>query len=151
MTDVELVLRFFANRQRMIVYRDNIRGYLDSYLQAANTFSSETIAELERIFLDTVRLAEDLFGEKAFRRPRGTGWFSVPSVSIYDALMNVLSRLLDRKDELLSHKEEIQENLRSFYQEHSKAFNLRGQTRTDLMTREIEFEKYLRRFIDPAV
>ncbi|MGQ4452508.1 DUF262 domain-containing protein [Streptomyces griseus] len=150
MTDVELVLRFFANRQRMIVYRDNIRGYLDAYLQAANSFDTKTISELERIFLDTVHLAEDLFGEKAFRRPRGEGWFSVPSVSIYDALMNVLSRLLDRRGELLDHKVAIRENLRSFYQEHSKVFNLRGQTRTDLMTREIEFEKYLRRFVDSA-
>ncbi len=151
MTDVELVLRFFANRQRMIVYRDNIRGYLDAYLQAANSFDTKTISELERIFLDTVHLAEDLFGEKAFRRPRGEGWFSVPSVSIYDALMNVLSRLLDRRGELLDHKVEIRGNLRSFYQEHSKVFNLRGQTRTDLMTREIEFEKYLLRFVDSAV
>ncbi|MEV4864057.1 DUF262 domain-containing protein [Streptomyces ossamyceticus] len=151
MTDVELVLRFFANRQRMIVYRDNIRGYLDAYLQAANTFDSKTIVELERIFLETVHLAEDLFGEKAFRRPRGEGWFSVPSVSIYDALMNVLSRLLGRRDELLRQKDQIRDNLRSFYQEHSKVFNLRGQTRTDLMTREIEFEKYLRKFIDPSI
>ncbi|WP_405459544.1 DUF262 domain-containing protein [Streptomyces sp. NBC_00101] len=148
MTDVELVLRFFANRQRMIVYRDNIRGYLDAYLQAANSFDGAIIDKLASIFVDTIELAESLFGDKAFRRPRGSVWFSVPSVSIYDALMNVLSRMLDRRDELLSQKQEIQGGLQDFYHEHSKVFNLRGQTRTDLMTREVEFENYLRKFID---
>ncbi|MER7766010.1 DUF262 domain-containing protein [Kitasatospora sp. NPDC096140] len=150
MTDVELVLRFFANRQRMIVYRDNIRGYLDAYLQAANSFDQTTIDRLGATFVDTVDLAEEIFGAYAFRRPRGQGWTAVPSVSIYDALMNVLSRLLDRGGDLVRRREEIQRGLPDFYQEHSRVFNLRGQTRTDLMTREIEFEKYLRSFIDVA-
>ncbi|MFB7047842.1 DUF262 domain-containing protein [Streptomyces microflavus] len=148
MTDVELVLRFFANRQRMIIYRDNIRGYLDSYLQAANEFNQETIDSLEKIFLDTIDLAEVIFGERAFRRPRGNSWTSVPSVSIYDALMNVLSRLLSRSDELALQAVAIRDGLEDFYVDHSKVFNLRGQTRTDLMTREVEFERYLRSFID---
>ena len=149
MTDVELVLRFFANRQRMIVYRDNIRDYLDAYLKAANGFGSSTVDNLGRIFSDTIGLAEATFGRRAFRRPRGSGWSSVPSVSIYDALMNVLSRLLDRSEDLVAHRVEIQAGIPQFYEEHSKVFNLRGQTRGDLMTREIEFERYLRRFIDP--
>ncbi|ROQ98212.1 uncharacterized protein DUF262 [Streptomyces sp. 2132.2] len=148
MTDVELVLRFFANRQRMIVYRDNIRGYLDAYLQAANSFEQHVVDELAEIYMDTIQLAESLFGDKAFRRPRGNAWVSVPSVSIYDALMNVLSRLLARREELMGHKQAIRDGLQDFYQEHSKVFNLRGQTRTDLMTREIQFENYLRGFID---
>jgi hypothetical protein len=148
MTDVELVLRFFANRQRMIVYRDNISGYLDAYLQAANSFDRETIDQLGNLFLSTIGTAESIFGDRAFRRPRGSGWATVPSVSIYDALMNVLSRLLNRSAELMAKKESIQNGVPTFYQEHARVFNLRGQTRTDLMTREIEFEKYLRGFID---
>lgn len=149
MTDVELVLRFFANRQRMIVYRKNIRNYLDDYLQAANSYSSMVISELADLFVNTTNLAEAVFGYKAFRRPRGLDWATVPSVSIYDALMNVLSRLLPRSKELLASRTEIQESLPHFYETHAKVFNLRGQTRTDLMTREIEFERYLLRFVDP--
>ncbi|MFB7877234.1 DUF262 domain-containing protein [Nocardia sp. NPDC056064] len=148
MTDVELVLRFFANRQRMIVYRDNIRDYLDDYLQAGNGFDESTIASLGTLFVETINLSEAIFGRRAFRRPRGENWSSVPSVSIYDALMNVLSRLLGRSEELISNRDEIQGNLVTFYQEHSKVFNLRGQTRSDVMTREIELEKYIRGFID---
>ena len=148
MTDVELVLRFFANRQRMIVYRDNIRGYLDAYLQAANKFEVVTIERLAKLFEDTVNLAEAIFGDKAFRRPRGENWTTVPSVSIYDALMNVLSRLLDRSSELVGRRSDIQAGLPGFYYEHSKVFNLRGQTRSDVMTRELEFDKYIQSFID---
>ena len=148
MTDVELVLRFFANRQRMIVYRDNIRGYLDAYLQAANHFELGTIAALANLFTDTINLAEAVFGQRAFRRTRGDNWTTVPSVSIYDALMNVLSRLLDRSSELREKKDEIQSGLPDFYSEHSKVFNLRGQTRSDVMIREIEFDKYVRAFIN---
>jgi Protein of unknown function DUF262 len=148
MTDVELVLRFFANRQRMIVYRDNIRGYLDAYLQAANHFDSRTISILAKLFEDTINLAEGVFGDKAFRRTRGGNWTTVPSVSIYDALMNVLSRLLDRSSELIEKRNEIQNGLPEFYLEYSKVFNLRGQTRSDVMIREIEFDKYVRAFIN---
>jgi hypothetical protein len=148
MTDVEIVLRFFANRQRMIVYRDNIRGYLDAYLQAANHFEPRTIAALAGLFEDTINLAEAVFGDKAFRRTRGGNWTTVPSVSIYDALMNVLSRLLDRSDELIEKKEQIQAGLPAFYLEYSNVFNLRGQKRADVMTREVVFDQYMRAFIN---
>ena len=147
MADVELVLRFFANRQRMIVYRENIRNYLDDYLQAANSYPQTVIVQLANLFVDTTNLAEAVFGPIAFRRPRGYGWATVPSVSIYDALMNVLSRLLPRSEELLANRIKVQESLSNFYEEHAKVFNLRGQTRTDLMTREIEFERYLGQFV----
>ncbi|MFI6250239.1 DUF262 domain-containing protein [Streptomyces sp. NPDC051016] len=148
MTDVELVLRFFANRQRLIVYRDNIRDYLDAYLRAANDFDQQTLGRLKGIFLETIGLAEEIFGEKAFRRYRVRSWTTVPYVSIYDAVMNVLSRLLERKEELRIKRVEIRDELPRFYQDHSSVFNLRGQKRPDLMTREIELEKYLRTFID---
>jgi hypothetical protein len=151
MTDVELVLRFFANRQRMIVYRDNIRDYLDAYLQAGNLFDRTTIDRLGRLFSDTIILAEAIFGERAFRRLRGGNWTTVPSVSIYDALMNVLSRLLDRSDDLIAKKRKIRAGLPGFYQEHSKVFNLRGQKRSDVITREVEFENYIRSFIDSSI
>jgi len=146
MTDVELVLRFFANRQRMIYYRDNLRDYLDDYLKAANQFSSGTIKTLRATYLETIELAEELFGDRAFKRYRNN-WGNVPSVSIYDALMNVLSRLLDHRDELAARHEEILGGLPDFYGDNSSIFNLRGQTRSDLMGREILLEEYLRSFL----
>jgi hypothetical protein len=62
--------------------------------------------------------------------------------------MNVLSRLLQRANELISCREAIQVGMPGFYEEHSKVFNLRGQTRTDLMRREIEIESYLLGYIN---
>lgn len=149
MTDVELVLRFFANRQRMIVYRDNIRDYLDAYLQAANRFEPRTLDTLATVYVDTLDLAEELFGENAFRRPRsgGTKWGNVPSKGIYDAIMNVLSRLLPERQELVANAGAIRDGLLAFYDRNNTVFNLRGQTRGDLMTREILLEDYLRSFV----
>lgn len=148
MTDVELVLRFFANRQRMIVYRDNIRDYLDSYLKAANGFEPSVIGALETIFEETVSLAEAVLGQNAFRRPRsGEAWSSVPSVSIYDAVMNVLSRMRPFGDDLLARADDVQAGLRQFYAENSAVFNLRGQTRRDVIRREMLMEEYLRSFV----
>lgn len=147
MVDVELVLRFFANRQRMIFYRDNLRGYLDDYLQAANSYDDETIASLRAVFVETVELADALFGDKAFRRLRNEKWGNVPSVGIYDALMNVLSRLADQRGALIAARGAILEGLDEFYGTNSRVFNLRGQTRADLMSREILLEKYLRSHI----
>lgn len=148
MTDVELVLRFFANRQRLISYRDNIRDYLDAYLQRANQFSPETIEELSGVFRYTLSLAEELFGENAFRRLRGNKWGNVPSVSIYDGLLNALSRLLPQRDKLIAQRESINAGLTEFYASNSQVFNLRGQTRNDVINREVLLEGYLAGFLD---
>ncbi len=150
MTDVELVLRFFANRQRMIAYRDNIRDYLDAYLREANNFGPDVIATLRQVFTATLVLAENLFGVNAFRRLRGERWGNVPSVSIYDATMNVLSRQLRHRARLTEQRDRIVEGLPAFYAENSRVFNLRGQTRADVMAREILFEEYLLEFLRTA-
>lgn len=152
MTDVELVLRFFANRQRMISQRGNIRDYLDRYLQAANEFSEPVRNELATLFLDTLELAELAFGENAFRRPlpKGNGWGVAPSKSIFDSLMNVLSRLLPHRDALIARSEEIQAGIRDLYLQNSGTFNLRGQNRNDLNDRELLLETFLRGFIPAA-
>jgi hypothetical protein len=146
MTDVELVLRFFANRQRVIADRDTLRGYLDDYLQAANMFSASTLEALESVFNSTLELAEDIFGEQAFKRYRGKQWVSVPSVSIFDSLMNVLCRNLPLGPQLIAKRDEIMEGLPDFYIRNSEVFNLRGQTRAYLIRREVEFEDYLLSF-----
>jgi hypothetical protein len=147
MVDVELVLRFFANRQRMMHYRDNLRDYLDEYLNAANKYPRETIATLAELYRSTLQLAYDLFGEYAFRRMRNGKWGNVPSVSIYDALMNVLSRLTADAEILVGQGEAIVTGLEDFYAANAVRFNLRGQTRADLMQREILFEEYFRNFL----
>lgn len=147
MIDVELVLRFFANRQRMIHYRNNLRDYLDDYLKRANGFDEATVAALRDLYVSTLTLAWDIFGVFAFRRKRGDNWGNVPSVSIYDALTNVLSRLIPEGPVLVAQKVLIAEGLDGFFATNSDKFNLRGQNRFDLMDREILLEAYLRSFL----
>lgn len=146
MTDVEIVLRFFANRQRVSSRKDTLRGYLDSYLKAANKFPDGVLQDLGSLFTTTIAFAEELFGSQAFRLYRGQNW-TEPSVSIYDALMNVLSRLLDFRAKLLKRKAELIAGLPGFYSENIKAFNLRGQTRRNIIDRELLVEEYISQFI----
>ncbi len=150
MTDVELVLRFYAARQRLQHDRDNLRDYLDDYLKAANQFDDATLSSLEAVFIDTLKLVHSIFGTNAFRRPlrSGEGWGSQPSLSIYDALTNVVSRMLEERDALVRRRHEIVGGLRDFYFLNAEKFNLRSQSRSHLMDREILLESYLRAFTD---
>jgi hypothetical protein len=147
MTDVENVLRFFANRQRVITRRENLRGYLDNYLKAANKFERSVLDDLRDVFTSTIQLASNVLGEDAFKRYRGATSSGKSSVSIYDAVMNVLSRLLDHEAELISQREAVRSGLPEFYAKNSQVFNLRGQTRRNIIDRELLVEEYIQ-FID---
>lgn len=148
MFDVELVLRFFANRQRLIHYRDNLKGYLDAYLVLANGFEQDALKNLARIFESTCALAFEIFGEDAFKKIRKDRRSNVPTTSIYDSLMNILSRMLDESDALVAKKDEIKAGLPDFYSENSDIFNLRGQGRSQVIDREVLLEQYLLGFLE---
>ena len=69
-----------------------LKDYLDFYLREANKFSESLLEELEKIFNETIKLAYDIFGEKAFymyrRRVKDNGenwnWFARTTTTIYD-------------------------------------------------------------------
>lgn len=148
MADVELVLRFFANRQRMLVPdKLTLRDYFDRYLKAANLYDEALLSSLRDLYTSTLDLVLEIFDTLAFRRNRNGRWNADPSIAIYDALTSVVSRMLPYSDQLLDRRAEIVGGLENFYRENSAKFNLRGQTRPDLMDREILFETYLRSFL----
>ena len=64
--------------------------------------------------------------------------------------MNVLSRLLPFKQALLANRASIMDGLMPFYDANNQVFNLRGQTRADVMNREELLEQYLRTFLSPS-
>ena len=68
MDDVELVLRFFAYRQKALLHKsgDSLRRYHDHYLRHGNNLPEETISAMVQLFSSTIALAESLLGEKAF-------------------------------------------------------------------------------------
>ncbi len=109
MEDVELVLRFFAYR-----FIDTLTGtvevFLDEYLQQANLFPEETIKKLEDLFNDTIDIAYDIFGKEAFFSPVYERKITKPQKTIYDPLMQAISKHIVSKNTLLHHAKEINEN-----------------------------------------
>jgi hypothetical protein len=153
MEDVELVLRFFAYRQKHQLHRSGVplSQYLDSFLRHGNSFGEALLEELAQIFTTTIELAEALFSEKAFwlyrRRGRGEreswNWLSRPTTAVYDPMMLVLSRNLYRAYEVRANAERFQSLIEPFYQEHYETFGGRDVNPNTLREREGRFERFV--------
>jgi hypothetical protein len=151
MSDAELILRFFAYRQLDQWQGNTLEIFLDDFLVSANVnFTDETLSSLQVIFEETVNLAYDIFGHKAFwlHRNREDKWFYYerPTKILYDPLMQVLSNLLEKKDELLKNKERILEGLENFHKEN-EVFKGRDTNKTKVIERIEVLSKYFNSFI----
>ena len=90
MSDVELVLRYFAMRY-VDDFNYSLSEFLDNTLITLNTYTYEQLLELKKEFLSALDKANTLFGEYAFKFYDGEKWSS-PSKMIYDPLMQALTK-----------------------------------------------------------
>lgn len=104
MTDVELVLRFFAIRQRKEFVKEysHIKKYLNFYLSKANDFSPDLLRSFSNLFSDTIKLIHDVLGEDAFcafRKNAGSApsRTSRPSYLMYEPICFVFSKYITDK------------------------------------------------------
>lgn len=144
MEDAELVLRFFAHRQRAALWRGGrLDDYLTAYLKHANAFPPKVLGELERIFTHTSNLAFDILGERAFCLWRDRAgirtWVSRPAFIAYDPIMSAFSNLLDHEETLRSNAPQIQKDITQFYEEHYDDFDGRKTNPADLRRRDALF------------
>ena len=151
MTDVELVLRFFAYRQRKALQKGSLEAYLDLYLEKGNYFSDNVLVGLELLFQETIKLAHNIFGESAFflyrQRRTGWGWYERPTTAVYDPLMMSLSNHLSNSAKLISQKEMIMAELINFYKKYYDKFEGRNTNPTALEERDVRFNELFDRFI----
>lgn len=134
MYNVELVLRYFAMRT-INNYSGKLSKYLDTYLVHANSYSPEDIGRLKKAFIDCIKQADSLFGDKAFCVFRNDKGWSQPQNMIYDAMMISMS---DERIRTFSGQTGIDENVRklqSFYLSNEEMFNGRKQSRKDILGR----------------
>ncbi|WP_406381485.1 DUF262 domain-containing protein [Streptomyces sp. NBC_01618] len=150
MYDVELVLRFFAYRQRLaggIGPRRNLKGFLDSYLKGANKYDADLIESLRVLFTGTSDLIEKVLGEQAFwlyRLRRGDWqWIEEPAVVAYEPLMLAFSQRLESADALIDRKEDIQADLPDFYKQHGDRIDGRKVNSRDLEERNSLYLNFL--------
>lgn len=154
MEDVELVLRFFAYRQKHNLHKSgtSLATYLDAYLQYGNKFTKEVMSNLRSLFLSTISLVVDTFGENAFwlyrRRVKGSSWswswLERPTTTVYDPLMFIMSAHLNQRVDILSQAPRFQEALPEFYQQHYEIFEGRNVNPSTLKEREQKFEQFIK-------
>lgn len=106
MEDVELVLRFFAYRF-LDLYTSNMKDFLDHYLKQANQWDNDILGELKKLFIETIEFVYEIFGENAFTLPSKS---NKATKTIYEPLMQSISKFLKHKETLLKYKQEIKTN-----------------------------------------
>ncbi|MBK9283823.1 MAG: DUF262 domain-containing protein [Sphingobacteriaceae bacterium] len=142
MGDVELVLRFFANRQRegLIKYTRSLKDYLNNYLKYGNSLPSETLIEMGKLFNETIEFLYELLGEQAFclyRNRNGKwNWYSRPTTAVYDPLTVIASEFLGAKGKILEKKNGIVTLLESFYSKYYDDFEGRNTNQGIISKRE---------------
>lgn len=145
MADVELVLRFFAYRQRIANQDGALKDFFDRYLQKANLISDDVLASLESIFIETISLAKALLGEEAFflwrRRTTGWGWYQRPTTVVYDPMMFALSLHLDDREALLAKRDSVRELTKALYEREYDQFQGRYTNRENLRRRNELFSE----------
>jgi hypothetical protein len=142
MDDVEIVLRFFAHRQRDVAGAPRrLKPFLDKYWQRANKQLSEAVVNgIAEIFEETIKLVYAVFGETAFyiRRERNgkREWVPRPTLLAYDSVMSAFSQRLAHGELFIDRKDEVRKSLEELYDLHSPAFDGRKTDPKDILHRD---------------
>jgi len=104
MQDCEIVLRFFALREKSNI-KGSVRSMLDRCMEERLEITDEEIADLRDTFRSRLKLAYDIFGNRVFRFKENGNWHL--SQTLYDGVMVALDRLWTKRDRLLSSRARI--------------------------------------------
>ncbi|MGO4813378.1 DUF262 domain-containing protein [Cupriavidus sp. 2MCAB6] len=137
MEDVEVILRFFALRHAQH-YQRGMKSFLDLYMIKAREFSSEDLNFLNDLYLGTLAVAREIFGDHLFAPydPKRMKWGAKPQKSYADAVMVALCQYIPDGKSLILHAEEILEEVkRSFIGDSEGVMTGRGNTKSDILRR----------------
>jgi hypothetical protein len=100
MVDEEMILRFFALRQRIAEYRPPLKRFLNSYMREAQTAPVGFLLERQTVFVDAVCKVFSVFGTDAFRLVDADGkrLEKQPNRALYEAQMLAFSWTTDSND-----------------------------------------------------
>lgn len=150
MADVELALRFFALRHADH-YQRGMQGFLDLYMVRARRFTEHDLRLLHDLFVRTIELADDLYGDTLFQpwKPDEREWSGRPQVAFSDAVMIGLCRNLDHADKLRSRRNLVIEGTKELFNQHEEGtFTGRGNSKADVSGRIDLFDQMLKTVVD---
>lgn len=137
MTDVEIVLRFFAFQDDKRI-SGSVRSMLDATMKSNRNMKEEQIETSEKQFRDTLSLVTEVFGDDAFRFPGGNGAKGKLSKPLYDAQIIAFFRLFNRAEEIRASAPVIKEAIMNLARTESKTYDLmvgRGNTAATIKER----------------
>ena len=105
MQDCEIVLRFFALREKANI-RGSVRSMLDRCMEQRLEITDTECSNLREDFRTRLKLASEIFGDKVFRFEDENGKWQL-SQTLYDGIMVALDRLWARRDHLLSARRRV--------------------------------------------
>jgi hypothetical protein len=154
MDDVELVLRFFAFRDKQPSSGKSLREFFTEYLREANEYPTNRFNEYGKIFENTIRLVYDTFQDRAFylwRPRRGKwDWHDKPSYIVYDALMYSFSQHIKNAEEITSHCQEFKDGIIKLYETKSEEFSGRKTNLKNIKARRSSFDVLVKSIIGEA-
>lgn len=116
MRDVELVLRFFALKDKWQKYAGGLKKLLDSYMDDNKNMSEKDVLKIAKQFEETIDKVESVFGyEGSFRRwlPENSKWKQQVSAPIYDAQMFACYK--KDKQNLIQNKSKIMADFKKLF------------------------------------
>lgn len=152
MTDVELVLRFFAFRHIHLWDKSNLEEFLDFFLNKGNSFDETVLQDYTTLFNDTISLIYEILGTDAFKlyRERNTEWklYNRPTKVLFDPIMYVFSQNLDKKTILKNNKERIKNGLCDFYKTSYDVFGGRNTGKTHVLDRISYMTNFINQYME---
>jgi hypothetical protein len=145
MRDVEFVLRFFALRH-VDKYRGGMQSFLDQYMVRSSRFSDEDISILRNVFIETMSLCSEIYGENLFKpwQLKNNSWAKQPQVAFADAVAWGICSNRERRDEILAKKEQLVANTKALIIDSDKGmFTGQGNTKKDIEVRLHAYRKML--------
>ena len=151
MYDVELVLRFFAMRH-VNEYSGQLSDFLDKCMIFGNTILEENSDRgdvLKELFINTIEIANKMFGDKAFcqyKEIRNQFKCSKPQKMIYDSLMLALTKY--DINSVPNNNKLITQYMEKAYKQNEEMFNGKKQSKTDILNRADFFEKIVQNILE---
>ena len=137
MTDVEIVLRFFAFKEPAHIV-GSVRAMLDNTTKRYGDADGADLEELKNAFREAIDLSVQVFGQSAFRIPaREPGTQGRLSRPYFDAQMVVMYQLREQRDLVLMHSREIEAEVRRLAEPDRSTYQLLvGRANTATAVRE---------------
>lgn len=147
MGDLEVALRFFALRHAEKL-NGPLQRFLDNYMVTMKSAPEDEVHFLRNMFISTIQLAHDIFGELLFRTwdPDKGIWSPQPNKGFCDCVLTGLAWNINKAQILVSQRMTVIDETKKLFADHGVAtFTGRKSTKKDLIERLGFFRDMLER------